>query len=158
MKYFAYGMNTNLDQMARRCPGAVCLGMAWADDYQFEFRHHADIEKVSGSRVYGVLWDIDKTHRRALDALEGYPYYYTRSYIMVNTGTYLVSAMTYQMVDQIEIAIPGPGYLDMVTEGYQANGVPPSQLDEAINRICSMSLKMIADYPYTWSQTTKDCV
>jgi gamma-glutamylcyclotransferase (GGCT)/AIG2-like uncharacterized protein YtfP len=157
MKYFAYGMNTNLDQMARRCPGAVCLGMAWADNYQFEFRTHADIEKLPGARAYGVLWDIDKTHRRALDSLEGFPYYYTRSYIMVNTGEYLVSAMTYQMVDQTEIAMPGQGYLDMVAEGYQENGVPLVQLDEAINRICSMSPTM-TEYPYIWSPTTKDYV
>lgn len=158
MKYFAYGMNTNLDQMARRCPGAVCLGMAWADNYQFEFRTHADIEKLNGARAYGVLWDIDKSHRRALDSLEGFPYYYTRSYIMVNTGTYLVSAMTYQMVDQDGLDAPGQGYLDMITEGYQDNGVPLIQLDEAINRVCSMSPTTMMDYPYTWLPTTKDYV
>ena len=38
MKYFSYGMNTNLDQMSRRCAGAVCLGAAWINNYQFEFR------------------------------------------------------------------------------------------------------------------------
>lgn len=158
MKYFAYGMNTNLDQMARRCPGAVCLGMAWADNYQFEFRSHADIEKLPGARVYGVLWDIDKTHRRALDSLEGYPYYYTRSYIMVKNGEYLVSAMTYQMVDQTAIAMPGQGYLDMVAEGYQENGVPLVQLDEAVNRICSMSPPTMMEYTCTQSPTMRDYV
>ena len=59
MKYFAYGMNTNLEQMARRCPGAVCLGAAWINNYQFEFRHHADIQKQPGAVCHGVLWEID---------------------------------------------------------------------------------------------------
>lgn len=157
MKYFAYGMNTNLDQMARRCPGAVCLGMSWVDDYQFEFRHHADIGKLPGGRVYGVLWDIDKTHRQALDTLEGFPHYYHRLQVMVDTGKYRVSAMTYQMVEQGEIAMPGQGYLDMVAEGYQDNSVPPNQLGEAINRICSMSPTTMA-YPCTWLPTAKDYV
>jgi hypothetical protein len=76
---------------------------------------------------------------------------------MVKTGDYLVSAMTYQMNDQTEIAMPGQGYLDMVTEGYQDNGVPLLQLDEAINRICSMSPTM-TEYPCTWLPTMKDYV
>jgi gamma-glutamylcyclotransferase (GGCT)/AIG2-like uncharacterized protein YtfP len=151
-------MNTNLDQMARRCPGAVCLGMAWVDNYQFEFRTHADIEKLPGARVYGVLWDIDKNHRKSLDALEGFPYYYHRLQVMVSTEKYRVSAMTYQMVDQGLLVAPGPGYLDMVTEGYQDNGVPPFQLDEAINRICSMSPTTTMEYPCTWLPTMKDYV
>jgi hypothetical protein len=76
---------------------------------------------------------------------------------MVNTGKYLVSAMTYQMVDQEGLDAPGQGYLDMVTEGYQANGVPLVQLDEAINRVCSMSTT-ITEYPYTRLPTMKDYV
>jgi len=133
MKYFAYGMNTNLDEMSSRCPGAVSLGPAWIDNYQFVFRTHADIEKAPGSICYGVLWDISPLHLKSLDALEGFPYYYTRFRIKVNLGDKFVYAITYQMTDQHLSAPPSKGYLQMVTEGYQQNGVPLAQINEAIN-------------------------
>jgi gamma-glutamylcyclotransferase (GGCT)/AIG2-like uncharacterized protein YtfP len=156
MKYFAYGMNTNLDQMAGRCPGAVSLGPAWIDDYEFVFRTHADIVESPGSVCYGVLWDIDKKHLQALDVLEGYPYYYTRFLVKVNTGDYFVFALTYQMTDQSGIQEPGAGYLEMVTEGYEQNGVPTTQIDHAINMICSTSNATNTELVNTWSQTTRD--
>ena len=139
MKYFAYGMNTNLDQMASRCPGAVSLGSAWIDDYEFVFRTHADIAQSPGSICYGVLWDISKQDLKALDALEGFPYYYTRFCVRVNTSDSFVYAITYQMNDQSYLQEPGRGYLDMVTEGYEQNAVPTDQIDHAINRVCYSS-------------------
>ena len=157
MKYFAYGMNTNLDEMTRRCPGAVSLGPAWINDYEFVFRTHADIEYVPGAICYGVLWDIDLAALQALDALEGFPYYYTRFNVCVHTDTHFVSSLVYQMNDQRSIAVPSKSYLDMVTEGYKQNGVPTVQMDEAINRVCS-TYPTTTEYPYTWSQTTKDYV
>lgn len=155
MKYFAYGMNTNLDQMASRCPGAVCLGAAWIDDYEFVFRTHADIAESPGSICYGVLWDIDKKHLQALDALEGFPYYYTRFYVKVNKGDSFVFALTYQMTDQTYIQEPGSGYLTMVQEGYVKNGVPINQIDHAINMICSSLTATNTELASTWSPTTR---
>lgn len=155
MKYFAYGMNTNIDQMASRCPGAVCLGPAWIDDYEFVFRTHADIAESPGSICYGVLWDIDKTHLRSLDALEGFPYYYTRFHVKVNKGDSFVFALTYQMTNQTYILEPGSGYLDMVLEGYHENGVPTNQIDHAINMICSSSIATNTELASTWSPTTR---
>ena len=150
MKYFAYGMNTNLDEMSRRCPGAVSLGPAWVDNYEFVFRTHADIEKTPGGICYGVLWDISKQDLRALDALEGFPYYYTRFRVRVNTGDSFVYALTYQMNDQSYVQEPGRGYLEMVREGYQQNGVPVDQIDRAINMVCSSLIETRMEYPISW--------
>lgn len=158
MKYFAYGMNTNLDQMSGRCPGAVSLGPAWIDDYEFVFRTHADIEKSTGSICYGVLWDITPAHLKSLDALEGYPYYYTRFRVRVNLGDHSVYALTYQMNDQSYIQEPGVGYLEMVRGGYEQNGVPTAQIDRAINMVCSLSTATNLDWYNTWSPTTRDFV
>ena len=158
MKYFAYGMNTNLDQMASRCPGAASLGAAWIDDYEFVFRTHADIARSPGSICRGVLWDIDPANLKALDALEGYPYYYTRFRVRVNLGDHFVYALTYQMNDQSRIQGPGAGYLEMVTEGYQQNGVPTDQIDHAINMVCSSLTTTNAEYPFTQYVTTRDFV
>lgn len=158
MKYFAYGMNTNLAEMERRCPTAVSLGAAWIEDYEFVFRTHADIEESPGNICYGVLWDISRADLKALDMLEGYPYYYTRFRVRVNLGDHFVYALTYQMNDQTYIQEPGRGYLEMVTEGYKQNAVPTNQIDRAINMVCSIPNMMIAEYPFTRLPTTKDFV
>lgn len=158
MKMFAYGMNTNLDQMAGRCPGAVSLGTAWIDNYEFVFRAHADIARSPGSICYGVLWDINSTHLKSLDALEGYPYYYTRFHVRVNIGDHSVYALTYQMTDQSYLQEPGAGYLEMVTKGYRQNGVPTDQIDRAINITCSSSIVTNTELVNTWSPTTQDFV
>lgn len=129
---FSYGMNTNLAEMTRRCPGAVCLGPAWIDNYEFAFRTHADITKKPGARCHGVLWDISLSDLQVLDRLEGFPYYYTRFQVKVRTGNCFVFAMTYQMIDQSYPQPPGPGYLDIITAGYEQNGVPDDQLAAAL--------------------------
>jgi gamma-glutamylcyclotransferase (GGCT)/AIG2-like uncharacterized protein YtfP len=154
MKYFAYGMNTNLDEMSRRCPGAVSLGAAWLDNYEFVFRTHADIAKSPGSKCHGVLWDINADNLKALDALEGYPYYYTRFRVRVNLGDHSVYALTYQMNDQSYVQVPGAGYLEMVTEGYKQNSVPTAQIDQALNTICLSNESTNAESHLTWSVMT----
>lgn len=156
MKYFAYGMNTNLAEMELRCPTAECLGATWIEDYEFVFRGHADIAKSAGSLCYGVLWDITRADLTALDRLEGYPYYYTRFRVRVNLGDHFVYALTYQMNDQTYIQEPSPGYLEMVREGYTQNGVPTNQIDHAINMVCSIPNTTNTEYLYTWLPTSKD--
>lgn len=158
MKMFAYGMNTNLAEMARRCPTAVCLGAAWIDDYEFVFRTHADISESPGGICYGVLWDISKSDLRALDRLEGFPYYYTRFRVRVNLGDRFVYAITYQMTDQTYMQQPGSGYLEMVREGYTQNGVPTEQIDRALNMICLSQDWTSAEYPYILPATMRDFV
>lgn len=155
MKYFAYGMNTNLDEMKNRCPTAVCLGPAWIDDYEFVFRTHADIADCPGSICRGVLWDINKDDLQALDRLEGFPYYYTRFQVKVNKGDSFVFALTYQMTDQSYVQKPGPGYLEMVREGYQQNCVVTDQIDRAINMVCSSLTATNTELANTWSPTTQ---
>jgi gamma-glutamylcyclotransferase (GGCT)/AIG2-like uncharacterized protein YtfP len=128
MKYFAYGMNTNLDQMAARCPGAVCLGPAWIEGYALVFRHFADIEPAVENYCDGVLWEITEDNLVALDALEGYPYHYTRFSVMVHTDRGSNIALVYQMVDQSYEQPPSGHYYNMVAEGYVQNSVPTDQL------------------------------
>ena len=132
MKYFAYGMNTNLTQMAARCPGAVCLGPAWIDNYALVFRHFADIEPEVDSYCDGVLWEITDNNLVALDALEGYPYHYTRFSVVVNTDRGSDTALVYQMVDQSFEQPPSNHYFNTVYEGYEQNNVDTHQLIEIL--------------------------
>ena len=128
MKYFAYGMNTNLDEMAARCPGAVCLGPAWINDYALVFRYFADIEPSAGGWCDGVLWEITDDNLTALDRLEGYPWHYTRFTVVVHTDRGSDTALVYQMTDQSYEQPPSGHYYNMVAEGYVQNSVPTDQL------------------------------
>jgi len=129
---FSYGMNTNLTQMAARCPGAVCLGPAWINNYALVFRHFADIEPEVDSYCDGVLWEITDDNLVALDALEGYPYHYTRFSVVVNTDRGTDTALVYQMVDQSFEQPPSNHYFNTVYEGYEQNNVDTHQLIEIL--------------------------
>jgi gamma-glutamylcyclotransferase (GGCT)/AIG2-like uncharacterized protein YtfP len=132
MKYFAYGMNTNLDQMAARCPGAVCLGPAWIEGYALVFRHFADIEPAVENYCDGVLWEITDDNLAALDRLEGYPYHYTRFTVVVHTDRGSDTALVYQMTDQSYEQPPSNHYFNTVYEGYEQNSVDTHQLIETL--------------------------
>ena len=121
-------MNTNLDEMAARCPGAVCLGPAWINDYALVFRYFADIEPAAGGWCDGVLWEITDDNLSALDRLEGYPWHYTRFTVVVHTDRGSDTALVYQMTDQSYEQPPSGHYYNMVAEGYVQNSVPTDQL------------------------------
>jgi gamma-glutamylcyclotransferase (GGCT)/AIG2-like uncharacterized protein YtfP len=132
LKYFAYGMNTNLDEMAARCPGAVCLGPAWIEGYALVFRHFADIEPAVENYCDGVLWEITDDNLAALDRLEGYPYHYTRFTVVVHTDRGSDTALVYQMTDQSYEQPPSNHYFNTVYEGYEQNSVDTHQLIETL--------------------------
>lgn len=128
MLYFSYGMNTNPDEMSRRCPGSVSLGHARLIDYAFRFATHADVVKCRGSFVDGVLWEINNRHLEALNNLEGFPYYYNRRPLRVAFGSRTVMAETYYMQPGNVDSQPSCGYFTTVLEGYRHHKIPLDQL------------------------------
>ena len=128
MLYFAYGMNTNTQGMARRCPGAVAFGHARLLGHRFRFAGPADVQVNRRDYVDGVLWDITDDCLKALDRLEGYPYYYGRKWAQVEFDQGEYSALVYYMQPGNKTAEPSVGYFDMVLEGYKEFGVPTDQL------------------------------
>ena len=131
--YFAYGMNTNKEEMACRCPGAVALGKAVLPGYRFEFKSFATIVPDGDSYVEGVLWTITDTDEAALDILEGYPEFYNKRHVTVQQGIDYI-AMTYIMNPREKGYAPSDGYYSMVSQGYQAFGLSQQQLLEARSR------------------------
>lgn len=132
MLYFAYGMNTNPTEMAHRCPQARSLGHARLVNHSFRFAQHADVEPESDCFVDGVLWEITEDCLRALDQLEGYPYYYNRVLSTVVLGTRTFHALVYRMQPGHQDSEPTRGYYRLVTEGYQAHNVPTEQLENSL--------------------------
>ena len=128
--YFAYGMNTNREEMAYRCPSAVALGKAILPGYRFEFKSFATIVPSPGESVEGVLWTITETDESALDILEGYPEFYDKRHVKVQQGIDYI-AMTYIMNPREKNYAPSDGYYSMVSQGYQSFGLSQQQLLEA---------------------------
>ena len=126
--YFAYGMNTNQDEMAYRCPGAQSLGHARLIDHAFRFATHADVVPCKGSYVDGVLWSITDQDLDHLDQLEGYPTYYGRDRVRVSQGSRIVLALCYSMQPGRSDSAPSDSYMNMVLEGYEQHNVPTEQL------------------------------
>jgi gamma-glutamylcyclotransferase (GGCT)/AIG2-like uncharacterized protein YtfP len=131
--YFAYGMNTNRDEMAFRCPTAVPMGKAILQGYRFEFKSFATIVPDADSSVEGVLWTITESDEQALDILEGYPEFYDKKHVKVSQGIDYI-AMTYIMNPREKGFSPSDGYYGMVSQGYQQFGLSQQQLLEARSR------------------------
>jgi gamma-glutamylcyclotransferase len=132
--YFAYGMNTNKEEMAYRCPKAHALGKAVLPGYRFEFKSFATIVPSAKEQVEGVLWTITESDESALDVLEGYPEFYDKKTVSVEHDNQSYIAMTYIMGPREQGHAPSSGYYSMVSEGYQAFGLSQQQLLDAKNR------------------------
>ena len=137
--YFAYGMNTNAEQMAHRCPNAKFLGTAKLSNARLVFRHVADYEIKQGYTLHGALWLITPECEKALDSLEGFPTFYTKHIvypdIKVRHGIRQYKSliegspvMIYQMVNGYDNSRPSKSYFDCLLSGYKKHGLPLAQL------------------------------
>lgn len=126
--YFAYGMNTNPEQMSFRCPTARALGLAKLNHHRFEFKTHATISASRGQVVEGVLWAITSDDEAALDRLEGYPNYYGKKTVVVEHQGQHCRAMVYVMDPAMRSAPPNDYYYQTVAEGYDKFGISRHQL------------------------------
>lgn len=70
-KYFAYGSNMDLDQMARRCPGATPAGTAVLEGWRYAYCAGVATIVPDGGQTHGLLWDLEPTHIDTLDVYEG---------------------------------------------------------------------------------------
>jgi gamma-glutamylcyclotransferase (GGCT)/AIG2-like uncharacterized protein YtfP len=135
MLYFAYGMNTNQNEMTYRCPDARSLGHARLIDHAFRFATHADVVPCAGSYVDGVLWRITDQDLASLDLLEGYPTYYGRDRVRVSQGSRIFLALCYSMQPGHLDSAPSTRYMDMVLEGYAQHQVPTDQLWNSVELV-----------------------
>jgi gamma-glutamylcyclotransferase (GGCT)/AIG2-like uncharacterized protein YtfP len=136
--YFAYGRNTNLNDMEHRCPGAVRMGNAWIDGYAFKWRSAADIELLSDpsdNYVVGVLWELSGEHLANLDKFEEYPSYYFRQRVIAKTGQQEYVSWAYMMVNQGDESMPGDEYRTALFEGYDQNHLSTDQMELGLKRL-----------------------
>lgn len=133
--YFSYGMNTNLEQMALRCPTANSLGAAVLPGFRFEFKSFATVTPDSEQDSVGVLWEIGPADESSLDILEGYPNYYDKRTVTVLLNDVPKTAMVYLMHPDEVLNLPTNSYLTMLEQGYTAHGIELEQLYSAIEQV-----------------------
>lgn len=133
--YLAYGMNTNLQQMAWRCPAARSLGKVTLHGHRLAFKNFCDAVKDSTSSMECVLWEITPECERALDALEGYPTFYGKKEVNVIFKGRKIRAMIYFMTDHYGKGFPSEHYLKMVSEGYIDHDISTEQIIKAIEEV-----------------------
>lgn len=131
MLYFAYGMNTDPNQMDRF--NATPLGRATLLYHSFHLSVHADVRPDIDTVVDGVLWEIDDDTLVDLDNREGYPHYYTRNLQLVEFNGKIVEAWCYSMMPEYHrLSEPSQGYLNMLYNGYHKFHVPTRQIESAM--------------------------
>lgn len=135
MKYFSYGMNTNLAQMSRRCPKAVSLGAAVLPGFRFEFKQFATVIPDVETDTDGVVWEISNDCEDALDILEGFPKFYTKQLVTVLLNGKPTTAMTYLMYPDEVLNLPSNSYYNLVADGYEDHGISLDQLEDAVDRV-----------------------
>ena len=132
MLYMAYGMNTNRDAMAVRCPKAKPLGGFYLPDTRLVFRGVADIVPDTETICPVVLWEITLDCLRSLDQLEGYPHLYNRR--KINTDW-----IVYEMNDKTRKSPPNGGYYKMIEDGYKDFGLDDYKLRVALSEAEEMA-------------------
>lgn len=133
-RYFAYGSNLSVAQMATRCPDAVDpVPATLADhDWLINQRGVATVEPFYGGEVHGILWQVSDTDLATLDRAEGVPERYRRDRMAVLTNDGPVDAWVY--VDhRVEPGHPREGYLERIIDGAGHHGLPTRWV-EFLNR------------------------
>ena len=137
--YFAYGMNTNLQQMAYRCPNAEAVGRLKLIGYKFIFRGVADAFYTGNPNdiIEGAVFKITSECELALDRLEGYPTFYTKAYEQVNYNGEFVDVMLYTMTRKShgKFSDPSKHYWDMLHKGYEQFGMNHKQMYNGLPKL-----------------------
>lgn len=131
--YFAYGHNTNTEEMKRRCPDARLIGTAVLKNFKLELRHFANIVHDEAAKTYGMLWSISIKELKTLDSDEGLHDHYNRIPVQVHLGDQILSATAYIM--DPEYTAEGPPdkkYVELIAKGYEENDLPLDQLEQAL--------------------------
>ena len=131
--YFAYGSNMDAEQMAYRCPGAVCSGPATLTGYRFIInqRGYATIHPDASSETPGLLWQITPADEAKLDRYEGYfNGLYDKCFRTVwdTDGREVSAALVYIDHRNQCIGVPREGYLERILAGGRKHGLPEPYL------------------------------
>ena len=144
MYYFAYGSNIDENQMKDRCgTNFERFDIGILHDYRLTFTKKsklwkspvADIIKVEGDQVLGIMYFVTTPAIKALDLYEGYHHneddnMYKRITVTVEIDNKPYKAFTYQS-DDPGFDQPADDYLDTIIDAMKENEFP----DEYVNKL-----------------------
>ena len=136
--YIAYGSNLAVDQMALRCPDAKVVGSGILYGWQLLFKGCATIERNPEKNTPVLIWEISSRDEKRLDAYEGYPRYYYKHELEVETfpldggAPVNLTAMVYIMTEGFDCGEPSQFYYKILEDGYKAFHFPMHVLRQAL--------------------------
>jgi gamma-glutamylcyclotransferase (GGCT)/AIG2-like uncharacterized protein YtfP len=135
LKYFAFGSNMDLEQMAHRCPQARVVSPGILKGYQFRInsRGVATMIPLPGARTYGLIWEITPQDCRHLDRYEGVAsgYYYREEVAISTPAGERHSCLTYIAAEETPGA-PRQGYLERIIHWAERHGLPRDYIDREL--------------------------
>ena len=138
MLYCAYGSNLNIEQMAYRCPNSrpVCKGVL--NNWELYFNLHADIRERAGTQTLVGVWDISDKDWKSLDYYEGYPNYYERKIVPVDTANGIKDCVVYVMTEwnknRLDYHRPTAVYFHTIEVGFKDFNMDVEELYGAYER------------------------
>ena len=136
--YFAYGSNMNQLQMQERCPQSILVGKAVLYEYKIDFTIYsekrqcgcADIVPSPALEVWGLLYSVNDSDRRALDMFEGHPIHYQRCTVVVFDDVGVShNAFSYEVVNKHPVTLKtSKHYLGLLHEAALQHNFPESYL------------------------------
>ncbi|MCY3841014.1 MAG: gamma-glutamylcyclotransferase [Gammaproteobacteria bacterium] len=146
--YFAYGSNMSSERLRGRTPSAISLGRARLPGYALRWHKlgrdgsgkcDIDPSDAPGVVVWGVLYEINRTEKGGLDAVEGLGVGYDEHAVRVETDTVVCEAVTYKAKpDKIDAALrPLDWYKAHVIRGATEHGLPA----EYVRRIAAVHVR-----------------
>ncbi len=151
--YIAYGSNMSEVQMAQRCPDAALIGTGRVDGYELLFKGsltgcYATIEKKAGAFVPVVFWRISSADERRLDAYEGFPRFYYKKTVPVETDGGTIHGLVYIMHEERRFGIPEDWYYQNMERDYRKFGFDLSVLRSGLRhsreRMAGTRVRLIA--------------
>ena len=135
--YIAYGSNMDERQMATRCRDAVLVGTGFTQGYELLFKGsltgcYATIEKKADAFVPVVLWRISAADERRLDAYEGFPRFYYKRDVAVETDDGTIRGLVYIMHEDRQFGIPDDWYYQNMERDYRKFGFELSILRKGL--------------------------
>lgn len=130
--YFSYGMLCD----PRNMEGVEFIGRAELPNFKFEMGRFANVYPEPGSVTQGCLWHVDRKTLAQLDRVEDHPWMYDRRTVRIYSQGKPVEAELYTMTPRYRSKAmsvpPRRSYIDSITRGYSAGGVPLEQLKQGL--------------------------
>jgi gamma-glutamylcyclotransferase (GGCT)/AIG2-like uncharacterized protein YtfP len=147
--YFAYGSNTNEQQMFNRLGYVTSIGNGTVDGYKISFDENvnggvfANIIKNDNYKLHGHVYMLTLEQLYILDCFEGVPNVYERIDLNVNIFGESIKSISYMMNKPKSInKKPSKKYLNKIHAGYSYHDLPFKQLGDVKHEgICIRYIK-----------------